>query len=182
MSIDPYCWAPLCSSATPADCLGPPGPDAIDGYLFSVLCCKCACALACQTPRIALGQCSDRLGHADSSHAPETSYKVTSHSLVVLITSNDPHWQPLLHYTIAVGARIITSSVLRIALQHWALIAHPTIAGGRHHLASSSARSNDLRGLFSVRPKWAIYGWRYSSASCVSTCVAQVTLLPILAL
>ena len=107
LTIDPHSEAPLCSLGAYAECLGSPGPDAIDGYLFSVVCCKRACALACQTPQIALEQCSDRLGHADSSRAPETSDEVTSHCLVALISSNDPHWQPLLHYTIAAGARVI---------------------------------------------------------------------------
>ena len=102
----------LYSSAAPADCSGPPGPDANDGYLFFVLCCKRTHALACQTPLDRSGVMEQwRLSNGFIINARNLG-RGDLPSLVAFIASNDPHWQPLLHYPIAAGACIIASSVL----------------------------------------------------------------------
>ena len=59
----------------------------MDVYLFFVLCCLNARALAHQTYWIALEQCNNRDWHVNSSRAPETAYEVTLQSLVTLIAS-----------------------------------------------------------------------------------------------
>ena len=133
----------------------PPSPNTNDCYLFSTLCCTRACFLAGQTRWIAKKQCNKCDWHVNSSCAPEISYEVTSHSLVMLIP---PINRISSHYCtkhIAAGACVIASCVLQIVLQHWALIALLDIAGDRHLSPSSLPRSNDVCGLFPVRLLWS---------------------------
>ena len=115
LSVDPHFGAPLCSSATLADCSGLPGPNANDVYLFSILCCKHVHTLACQTPL----DCSGVMERWWLSSGFITRAKNLVQDdlplLVVFIASDDLHWQPLLHYPIAADARVIASSVLQIA-------------------------------------------------------------------
>ena len=112
LSVDPHFGAPLYSLAAPTDCSGPPGPDANDVYLFPVLCYKRMHALACQTPLDPSGVMEQwRLSSGFITHA-RNLVQGDLPSLIVLIASNDPHWQPKLHYPIAAGARVITSLML----------------------------------------------------------------------
>ena len=110
--VDPHFGAPLCSLAALANCSRPPGPDANDVYLFSVLCCKLTRALACQTALDRSGVMEQwRLSSGFITHAKNLG-RGDLPSLVAFIASNDPYWAAIIALFHSVGARVIASSVL----------------------------------------------------------------------